>query len=96
MASPSMTCLSIDGCRRRQRRLLDEMERLQLDWVVAVRNQTICWITGAWFPPEYEPIAALRSNGEVTLLAPQSQLDEIHVMAVDDLRIYEVDWLCTR
>ncbi len=54
--------VDIEACRGRQRRLLAEMEREALDWVVLTTHEAVQWLTGAIdlyseLPPELQSAA---------------------------------------
>lgn len=90
-----MDRLTVEGCNGRQQRLLAEMERQGVDSVVLVRRETICWLTGAWFGPQFEPVAAMDADGQVTLVAPEAEAHEASQAATHDVRTYEAQWHST-
>jgi Xaa-Pro aminopeptidase len=62
--------LTVAGCRHRQQRLLQLMERNRLDLVIVTRHEHVQWLAGPRFHWTFEPAAALSSDGHVTLVAP--------------------------
>ena len=85
--------VDVEACRSRQRRLLAEMQRLGLDWFLATRSETVQWLTGAYVGPLFSPVAALDSNGRLTLVLPARKMD-IRV-AADEVLPYEEKWHST-
>ncbi len=84
--------INIDFCRGRQRRLLAEMEQLQLDMVIVSRTEHVQWLTGPRFGWVFEPMAALDKSGRVTLVAPNKAPE---VAAADEVTTYEAQWHST-
>jgi Xaa-Pro aminopeptidase len=81
-----------NAARGRQKRLLAEMQRLSLDLVVVQTNEHVQWLTGARFGWVYSPAAALRADGDLTLVAPQKPVVE---SAADYIVHYEAQWHST-
>lgn len=77
--------LSIEMCRKRQQRLISAVEALNVDWVIASRFESIQWLTGWRSAPVYAPIAALKKDGHVILVMPETGLD---ASAAVDTRIF--------
>lgn len=84
--------LDLDACRGRQHRLRHVMQREQLDWAILTQRENIQWLTGARFPWYFQPTAALRADGHVTLVAPQKRQFEA---AADQILRYEAQWHST-
>jgi len=84
--------IDVAACRGRQRRLLDVMHRLDLDYVVTARTEHVQWLCGPRFGWVYEPLAALSKDGVCTLVAP-NEAPPVH--AADAATTYEAQWLCT-
>lgn len=80
------------ACRGRQQRLLAEMHQHGLDYVVVAKTEHVQWLTGPRFGWVYEPLAALASDGTMTLVAP-NEPPKVH--AADVVTTYEAQWLCT-
>jgi Xaa-Pro dipeptidase len=78
-----MNILDVDVacCRRRQRRLLDEMHRRQIDLIVVQKQEHVQWLAGPRFPWLVESAALLTAAGHCTLVAPQ----EVSQAAADEL-----------
>jgi Xaa-Pro dipeptidase len=85
--------VDIDSCRGRQKRLLGEMQRLSLDWLLATRSETVQWLTGAYVGPLFSPAAALHSSGRLTLVLPARKKDI--TVAADEVLPYEEKWHST-
>src|ERR1041384_3514134 len=60
----------IAACRGRQRRLLDRMAELKLDLAIVTQIEHIQWLAGPRFDWKLQPLAALRADGQLTLVAP--------------------------
>jgi Xaa-Pro dipeptidase len=78
--------------RSRQKRLLAEMQAQRLDLVIVQQIEHVQWLTGARYPWVMSPVAALRSDGHLTLVAPKKPTLEA---AADDLVTYEAQWHST-
>src|SRR5438552_13996139 len=78
--------------RGRQRRLLAEMQTLRLDLVIVQQIEHVQWLTGARYPWTMSPVAALRADGHLTLVAPKKPVLEA---AADEIAQYEAQWLST-
>jgi Xaa-Pro dipeptidase len=78
--------------RSRQRRLLAEMQTLQLDLVIVQQIEHVQWLTGARYPWTMSPAAALRADGRLTLVAPKKPVLEA---AADEVVTYEAQWHST-
>jgi Xaa-Pro aminopeptidase len=85
--------VDVAACRARQLRLLEAIEPLEADLVVATRRETIQWLTGAYVRAPFEPIALLRTDGRLTLVLPDRQADEL--TAADEVIGYEAKWYST-
>ena len=62
------------ACRRRQQRLLAEMERHGWSRVLLTRGESIQWLTGVHLGPLWTPCAALDADGRLTLALPDRKL----------------------
>lgn len=80
------------ACRGRQQRLLAEMQRLRLDLVVVQAIEHVQWLSGARYPWTMSPAAALRSDGRLTLVAPQKP---VLPTVSDEVTHYEAQWHST-
>lgn len=78
--------------RGRQQRLLAEMQQLKLDLVIVQTIDHVYWLTGARYPWTMSPVAALRADGYLTLVAP---LKPILENAADEVVTYEAQWHST-
>ena len=85
--------VDVAACRSRQQRLLAEMERLSLEWVLLTRGETVQWLTGAYVGPLYAPAAAMNRRGHVTLVLPARKASL--AAAADEVLPYEEKWHST-
>ena len=79
-------------CRGRQKRLLAQMQQLQLDLVIVTQTEHVQWLCGPRFPWVMSPAAALRADGHLTLCAPKKPVLEA---AADEVVNYEAQWHST-
>src|SRR6478752_7460387 len=79
-------------CRSRQKRLLEQMQKLQLDLVIVTQTQHVQWLCGPRFPWVMSPAATLRADGHLTLCAPKKPVLEA---AADEVVTYEAQWHST-
>lgn len=80
-------------CRGRQRRLINEMQRLGADLAIVSRIEHVQWLTGVRFGWTFEPAAALSVDGHCILVCPGRKPPA--VAACDELVTYEAQWLST-
>jgi Xaa-Pro aminopeptidase len=78
--------------RSRQKRLLAEMQKLQLDLVIVQSIEHVQWLTGARYGWVFSPAAALAADGRLTLVAPATAKAEA---AADEIVTYEAQWHST-
>jgi Xaa-Pro aminopeptidase len=76
----------VTACRGRQKRLLAEMQRLQLDLVIVTQIEHVQYLAGPRFGPVFSPAAALRADGHLTLCGPKRP--EL-VAAADEVVTYD-------
>lgn len=84
--------IDVAACRGRQRRLLAEMQRLDLDLVIVQKTEHVQWLCGPRFGALSEPAAALGSDGHMILVSPSTRPE---VAAADDSLVYDAKWLST-
>jgi len=84
--------IDVGSCRGRQKRLLAEMERLELDWVVVTQREHVQWLAGPRYAWMFQPSAALSADGQMIVVAPNSRPDPC---AADVLLSYEAQWDAT-
>ena len=84
--------IDVQACRRRQGRLIEQMQRLEIDLVILTQAENIQWLTGSRFPWFFEPTAALSSDGQLILVAPNKAPE---VTAADQVLTYEAQWHST-
>ena len=87
--SPDLT-----ACRDRQRRLLDELKRLDADLAVLVTPENIQWLTGLRLSPQFSPVAAIDAAGEMTVVVPERRMAGV-VAAADRVVGYAAQWHST-
>ena len=81
------------SCRGRQQRLLEQMQKQNLDLVILTHGASVQWLTGAWLGPLFQPAAAIDVTGQVTLVLPERKMA---TPATADSRIgYEARWHST-
>jgi Xaa-Pro aminopeptidase len=85
--------VDVEACRGRQRRLLEAVEPLEVDLIVLSRRESVQWLTGAHIRAPFEPLAAMRPDGHVTLVLPERQQGA--VVAADEVVGYEAKWHST-
>jgi Xaa-Pro dipeptidase len=83
----------IEACRGRQRRLLDAVEPFNVDLTVLTRRESVQWLTGFRVPPPFEAIAAMTSEGHVSVVMPDRLIDS--PAAADERISYEAKWFST-
>ena len=88
----SLYDLNESAVRGRQQRLLAQMRQLDLDWVIVTQIEHVQWLTGPRYGAVFSPVAALRSDGHVTLVAPKSSSAPA---AADQVLSYDAQWHCT-
>lgn len=66
-----MNDVDLQACRGRQRRLLAEMQKQNLDLVVVTQIEHVQYLVGPRFGGVFSPAAALRADGHLTLCAPR-------------------------
>ncbi len=93
MPENDLYAVDLEACRGRQRRLLAEMEREQLELVVLTRNDSVQWLTGAQVGPLFAPAAAIDTAGRVTLVLPSKKVSQ--QVAADEVVPYEETWHST-
>jgi Xaa-Pro dipeptidase len=89
-----MTTYDIDvpACRGRQKRVLAEMQRLNLDLVIVTLTEHVQWLAGPRFAWTFEPAAALSADGKLTLIAPNKVPE---TAAADEISTYAAQRLST-
>jgi Xaa-Pro dipeptidase len=85
--------VDLAACRSRQQRLLAEMQKLSLGWVILTRGESVQWLTGAYVGPQFTPAAAINFTGKVTLVLPSRKKDI--PIAADEVLTYEEKWHST-
>ena len=79
--------------RRRQKRLVELIGKLNVDMAILVRPESVRWLTGAWVGPLFNVCAAIDADGKVTLVMP-SRKEEAPALA-DRVLIYPEKRLST-
>lgn len=83
--------MNVESCRRRQRRLLDVIERKRLDFAVVQKTEHVQWLAGPRYAWLLEAAAVLWADGRLTLVAPEAS----PVAAADDVITYRARRLAT-
>ena len=78
--------INVAACRGRQQRLIDVMQRHNLDLAIIRRHEHVQWLAGPRYPWTFEPAAALSIDGHLTLVAPSKAPD---LAAADEVVVYE-------
>ncbi len=84
--------IDISACRGRQRRLIAEMQRLDVDLAIVTQHEHVQWLAGPRFAWTFQPAAALSLDGQLTLVAPNKPPP---VAAADDVVTYQAQWHST-
>ena len=84
--------VDVDACRGRQQRLIDVMHSKELDLAIVTQKAMVEWLTGPCFAWQFEPAAALSSDGHATLVCPGKFSD---TAAADEFVPYEAQWYST-
>ena len=85
--------VDIEGCRGRQRRLLDRMADAGLEMAVLTRSESVQWLTGAYVGPFFEMAVAIDTSGDVTLVVPEHVADQ--PLAANRIILYQAQLLAT-
>jgi Xaa-Pro aminopeptidase len=85
--------VDIAACRGRQQRLIEALDPLGVELALVARRESVQWLTGAFVRPPFEPLAAINSDGHVTLIVPERQRDD--AAAADEIAGYEAKWHST-
>ncbi len=84
--------INVTACRARQQRVLRVMERLGADVAIVGLHEHVQYLAGPRFAWTHSPLAALASDGRMTLIAPN---EPPAVAAADDVRTYAAQWHST-
>jgi Xaa-Pro dipeptidase len=87
----SELAFNVECCRRRQKRLLAEMQRTNVDLVIVQTAEHVQWLTGPRFAWLVQAAAVLAADGRCTLIAPQEE----PLVAADEVVTYEARRLGT-
>lgn len=85
--------MDTSAVKRRQARLVVELERMKCGLAVLLRPESIQWLTGAYVGPLVFPAAAIDADGRVTLVLPSRKAETPAV--ADTLRTYDEKRLST-
>ncbi|QDU96759.1 M24 family metallopeptidase [Lignipirellula cremea] len=78
--------VNVEACRARQQRLLQATADLELDLIIVNQIEHVQYLAGPRFGWVFSPMAALRADGVMTLVAPNAA-PEVH--AADEVLTYE-------
>ena len=81
-----------DWCRSRQKRVIAQMEAMDLDLAIVARTPHVQWLIGPRFGGWFHPAAALFRDGHAILIAPDRSPE---IAAADETHAYEAKWLST-
>lgn len=84
--------IDLDACRGRQRRLVEVMQREELDCVIVTQAAHVQWLTGAFVPWLFQSIGVLRADGHLTIAGPVKPKIS---GALDEYVPYEAKWHST-
>jgi len=84
--------IDVAACRRRQQRVVEQMERLDVDLVIVTQIEHVQYLAGPRFRWIFQPVAALSRDGRLTLVAPQRPPE---ISAADEIVTYEAQWHST-
>jgi Xaa-Pro dipeptidase len=76
--------INVECCRRRQKRLLEVMQRKNLDLAIVQTVEHVQWLTGPRFAWLVQAAAMLSADGRSTLIAPQEE----PLVAADEVVTY--------
>jgi Xaa-Pro aminopeptidase len=85
--------LDVSLCRGRQKRLIEQVQRLGADLAIVTRIEHVQWLTGVRFGWTFEPAAALSVDGHCTLVCPARRPPP--AAAADEIVTYEAQWTST-
>lgn len=78
--------IQLPACRGRQQRVLEVMQRRQLDLAIVTQIEHVQYLAGPRFGWTFQPAAALNAAGKLTLVAPNKAPD---VAAADQVVTYQ-------
>jgi Xaa-Pro aminopeptidase len=84
--------INVDACRGRQQRLIEVMQRLDVELAIVTQTEHVQYLAGPRFGPVFQPAAALSVDGKLTLVAPNKPPE---VVAADEVLTYEAQWCST-
>lgn len=84
--------IDVNATRARQKRLVEVMQKLNLDLVIVTKIEHIQYFVGPRFPWTMSPVAAIDARGHVTLVAPNKPPE---VAAADEILTYQAQWHST-
>jgi Xaa-Pro dipeptidase len=86
MVEPLTTLsLTSDGCRQRQARLRQALDKLDLDAALVADRRHVHYFTGLWQRSLFSPMVLIERDGPVTLSAPAEPLAPV---AADETIVY--------
>jgi len=84
--------IQVEACRSRQQRVLEIMQRQEIDIAIFTQIEHVQYLAGPRFNWTFQPVVALDATGKLTLVAP-SKIPP--VAAADEILTYEAKWLST-
>ncbi len=85
--------LDSESIRKRQARLVEQMQHRGCGLAVFTRHESIQWLTGAWVGPLWQPVVAIDDQGIVSLILPSRKVETPAV--ADAIHPYEEKRLST-
>lgn len=79
-------------CRKRQQRLIAQLQKLDVELAIVTQAEHVQWLTGARFGPMFASAAALGADGHAIVVAPNACPDGL---AVDQALSFEAQWVST-
>ena len=84
--------LDVEAVKERQQRLVDRMDQIGAEVTILRNSAHIQWLVGAHFRWLFEPVAAIRKDGHVTVVMPVKPPLEL---VADEVHTYEAQWHST-
>ena len=84
--------LTKEGCRARQKRLIDILEEEGLDGALVSRREHVYYFSGYQRSRHHSAALLLKADGRAVLASAEEGLEGL---AVDESIPYTPDWLCT-
>ncbi|MEX0585369.1 MAG: Xaa-Pro peptidase family protein, partial [Pirellulales bacterium] len=83
------------ACRTRQQRLLARMQERNVELAIITSHAHVQWLAGPYYSSKFQPAAALRSNGHLTVVVPSRKPDPLLQETADEILTYDAQWHST-